>query len=113
MRLEEQSIQKAVVMYLRLKHPEVIFTSAPAVAKNPRQGAINKAMGYLKGFPDLCLFEPRRKLHGLFIELKSRSGSTHGEQTNVHDALRVRGYAVVVCRSYDEATEVIEAYLKK
>lgn len=112
MRYEENKIQESFVLHVVCQYPDLIFTCAPAAAKNVRQGMRNKRMGYCKGWPDLFFPLPNRNFHGLFIEFKSV-----GEKEKVHQKeLRMRleklGYKCFVCWSVEEAIIVLEVYLK-
>ena len=70
-----------------------------------------KRSGYSKGTPDILIFEPRGSYHGLFIELKTAKGRISAEQLYWLEELIHRGYAAMVCRSFDEARGEIETYL--
>ena len=112
MRHDESLIQKIVVNEVGRKWPHVIFTCAPAVAKSARQGRENKLMGYRKGWPDLFFAVARGGYNGLFIELKTPRGKIQPEQEKMIVDLINAGYKAKICRSADEALEVIGGYLK-
>lgn len=112
MKREESMIQKIVVDFIRRKYPEIIFTSAPAVAKSPRQGHENKLMGYWKGFPDLFIACPVKGYYGLFIELKTAKGKVSPEQETTIIRLTNSGYKAIICRSPEEAIIEINKYMK-
>jgi len=105
----------AVVAYLRARYPEALYTISPSGNKLSRTEAERfKAMGYTAGTPDLMLFEPRKGFHGLFIEMKARSGARVSEaQEAFITRLRERGYAVAVAFGADEAKKTIDAYMAK
>jgi hypothetical protein len=114
----EQEHQIAVVHYLRVRYPSVVFTCAPGNAKSARQGAINKQMGYTPGIPDLLIFYPCGIWHGLTIEMKAPKGPTNKkgypskEQKEIGASLRNIGYRHEVCYGSDEAIKVIDDYFK-
>lgn len=60
------------------------------------QAVKTKRMGYRKGFPDMQIFEPRGKYHGMFIELKVGKNKASPEQIAWRDALLDRGYYAVI-----------------
>jgi len=63
--------------------------------------------------PDLCLPVPRGGFHGLYIELKRLRGGRLSEQQRAWlDALGKQGYAVAVCKGWEEAAETIQRYLE-
>lgn len=113
MRHEETMMQKIVVRHFRKNYPSVIFSCAPAVASSKRQGNFNKQMGYLKGWPDLFFAIPAKGYPGLFVELKTPTGSLNEYQKHVLEQLTSAGYKTLVCRSTEEAIMQIENYLRK
>lgn len=70
-----------------------------------------KAEGVRAGVPDLMLSVARNGYHGLFVEMKIKPNRISQEQNAWLAALSEQGYATSVCWSWDEAREVIEAYL--
>jgi hypothetical protein len=80
--------------------------------RSKREGAMMKLQGVRRGIPDLCLPAPRNGHHGLWIEMKPLVGGTvSSEQSDWHAVLRAEGYAVHVCRGFDEASQAILKYL--
>lgn len=75
--------------------------------------------GIVAGMPDLHLPVPRlyRALNpgervGLWIEMKSATGSPSAQQRERMATLRALGHEVVVCRSGEEAKAAIEDYYR-
>ncbi len=65
------------------------------------------------GFPDINLPVPRGGYHGLYIELKRRSGGkVSPDQQWWLDKLRGQGYYADVARGAEEAKDIILRYLK-
>lgn len=111
MKFIENHSQMAVVQYLRMK--KVLFVGGMAGLKMSMSRAIRrKALGYEKGCPDLCIFEPRNSYHGLFVEMKTAKGSTTPHQKAYLKALQDRKYRTEVVKSAQEAIDVIDSYLK-
>lgn len=110
----EQQIQMAVVQYLRLRYPDVLFTISPGgLLTNTRVGGKAKRLGYQKGCPDIIIFKPNKKYHGLFIELKRDTKSRlQYEQKVWLDKLNELGYKAVCCPGIEEAIAVIDQYFK-
>ena len=79
--------------------------------RSPRQGAMAKAMGLRPGVPDLHLPIGRPGYIGLWIELKTEKGRVTPNQRRWLDQMEQWGHRVEVCRSVEEAQEVIEDYL--
>ena len=51
--------------------------------------------------------------HALFIEMKTEKGKLSDTQKIVHAQLINAGYAVKVCRSFEEFTITIKKYLEQ
>ena len=110
----EFELQKSVVNYLKLKHKKVLYcASAGGMRTNIRTAVSMKASGYIKGFPDLFLYEPSPcgRYHGLAIELKVRGNYASPEQKKWIADLKERGYFAQVCTGFDEAIGCIEHYI--
>ena len=83
-------------------------------SRRPREAAALKRQGVKAGVPDVSLPAARHTYHGLYIEMKRRAGGeTSPEQADWHQALMDEGYLVCVCRGWEEARDVIIAYLKR
>jgi len=71
-----------------------------------------KAAGYKRGFPDVCVYEPRGAFHGLAIDLKKdKGGRVSTSQKEWLKSLEMRGYKATVAKGFDEAVRVLELYL--
>lgn len=69
--------------------------------------------GMKPGVPDNMLPLARGGYHGLFIELKRSSGGRLSpEQKDWQAALLEEGYAVAVCKGFEEARETIDWYVR-
>lgn len=109
----EYRIQTDFVKHVRLYYPDLLMTISPAgMVLSPGMAKISTALGYLKGTPDVMIFEPRGQYHGLFIELKAPGGRISPEQIKVLGKLSSAGYATAVCWSTLAAIEELEKYLK-
>lgn len=107
----EEIEHRAVVTWLKYKHiPVMHFNNTP---RNAIDGARLKAMGLLKGTPDLFIPVPRSSFHGLFIEMKRRLGGfVSPDQARVIEMLNGLGYYAVVCHGSDDAIRTIEHYMR-
>ena len=108
-----------------MQYPGVLFNSdmSGAMKLTIGQAVQIKALRSDRGFPDIVIYEPRGKYHGLFIELK-RGGETvtnkkgfpatpHiAEQFLIIERLNLKGYLAVFAVGFDEAKKVIDNYLK-
>jgi hypothetical protein len=70
-----------------------------------------KKEGQRRGVPDLIM-PIVRKYPGLYIEMKTESGTVSAEQKSWIAFLKSQGYRVEVCWFEKEAIAVIENYLK-
>ena len=74
-------------------------------------GYVAQLMGEKKGASDLFLALPSGGFHGLFIELKAKTGKPSREQVDfLHDRMD-KGYLAVLCHGWDSARSVITDYL--
>lgn len=113
MRHPEADSQQQVVATLRNYFPNVLFTaSTQEYVKSPIQAGRQKRMGYNRGTPDIQIFEPRGIYHGLFVEMKSKTGEVSDQQKDFIFKLKERGYYVAVCYSTQEALDTIKTYLE-
>lgn len=78
---------------------------------SPRSARRLKEQGLKKGYPDIGLDIPRKKFHGLRIELKKIGGRLSKEQIWWIDQLTAQGYFVPVCFGADAAIDTIKNYL--
>lgn len=124
----EDHEQKAVIMwsnwqkYQDGKLSDYLHHS-PNGGKRHIATALNfKAMGTQAGFPDLFLFIPKGRYHGLFIELKTpkgkavdgkirQAGKVSDNQQAMLDRLNAVGYKAVVCYGANGAIDEIKSYL--
>jgi hypothetical protein len=109
----EQKVQETVIKWLLLQYPHALYCASAGGMRTSQGTAIKmKRAGYVKGFPDLFIYEPRGKYHGLAIELKrEKGGQVSPEQNEWRNALESRGYCAYICRGFEEAREKIEWYL--
>ena len=104
---KETDEQRAVAEYLRYRG--LLFSHTPNEGKRtPATAGILKSMGMSPGFPDLFIYEPRGKYHGLAIEMKSKTGKPSEGQIAWLSHLNKRGYAAYIAYGADEAIRIIE-----
>jgi len=124
--MSEKTLHRAVCDYLRYQYPYVIFNTdlSGSMRLTMGQAVAIKALRSNRGFPDLVIYEPRYKYHGLFIELKKegeRLYTKNGRPTSPHIAeqiqclerLRSRGYKAEFAVGFDQAKELIDNYLNQ
>jgi VRR-NUC domain len=77
----------------------------------PGVGRELRKEGVKPGVPDIFLAVPSKGHHGMFIEMKSDTGSTSTLQRTWMESLSRQGYHCVVCRGHEEAIKSINSYL--
>lgn len=117
MNREERQIQIALFNWAHLReweYPELelMYHTPNGERRDARTGAILKAMGVKRGVPDVCLPVKRGEFGALYIELKADKGRLSDAQKKYINGLESAGNCVRVCRSWNEAAEIIEKYLK-
>ena len=120
-------IQKQICQYLEHQYPKLLFISdTSSGAKLTMPQAVRNKLIQKSDFkiPDLQIVEPNKDWHGLFLELKKEtpykktgglkaSQNNHlEEQENSMKLLRENGYFACFCWSFDQAKEIIDAYIK-
>jgi hypothetical protein len=109
----EYELQKAVCRYLDIKYNKIFYNGSAGGMRTFMSVAKKmKATGYKSGFPDLFIYEPRNGYNGLAIELKVKGNYASPKQKEVLLLLNKAGYFAKVCTGFDEATELIDEYLK-
>lgn len=111
---EEYYEQVALVNWLKLQYPNILFTaSAGGMRTSIGTATKMKRMGYAKGTPDLWILERNDEYNGLIIELKKKKGGQLSkEQKEWLRRLNERGFKAVCCKGYDDAEKTIKEYLK-
>ena len=109
----EAGVQKAVIDYIKYTYPGALYcASAGGVRTSMKQAIKMKATGYVKGVPDLQIFEPVGNYHGLLIEIKDLKGVVSKEQKEWIKKLNDRGYFATYSKGYEATIKVIDDYLK-
>ena len=112
--ISEDRLQSEVVKYIRYAYPKVRYcASLGGIRTTYKQAVKAKNTGYVKGFPDLFIYEPRNGFHGLAIEIKTIKGLATKEQKEWIDDLNERGYKAKICKGLPEILDVIDKYLKR
>lgn len=115
MRHVESIIQQNCVKWFRLQYPKLallLFAVPNGGARRRIEGAIMKAEGVTKGVSDLLLLFPAKHYHGIAIEMKTEKGKQQPSQKIWQRAVEDAGYKYVICRSFEDFMEQINAYLR-
>lgn len=109
----EDDVQSQVIAYLKYKYPSTLYCATVGGIRTTFKQAVKmKRTGYVKGIPDLLIFEPRGTFHGLMIEMKKDKNSyATKEQKEWQEKLNARGYRSEICKSFEDAKRVIDEYL--
>ena len=113
MQNEEFLIQRALIQYIELQYPKVLFCASAGGMYTTKTSAIRmKQAGYRRGFPDLFIYHPNRTHMGLAIELKKEQGGrVSKEQLQWIQDLRARRYQAYICHGLDSAISVLDEYM--
>ena len=118
----EHDEQVAVVQWWRQQYPKfagLLFASANGLylRGTPRQRAVTWALfersGGRAGVADLFLALSSRGFHGLWIEMKSRTGTVSPEQKKFIADMRAQDYAAYACKGADSAIDTIKDYMRE
>jgi hypothetical protein len=72
-----------------------------------------KRMGLRAGVPDICIPIPISSYHGLYIEVKRRSGGNLSDQQQWWlEVLSQQGYDTYVAKGCDDFIEYVTSYLQ-
>tara|TARA_R110000772_G_scaffold27364_1_gene69689 strand:+ start:895 stop:1275 length:381 start_codon:yes stop_codon:yes gene_type:complete len=121
---KEYDLQVQVCKYMDMQYRGSLYMSDTVASLKLTMGQAMRNKKIQKdGFktPDLIIFEPRGKHHGLFIELKIKSPfkkngellkSDHleGQQNTIND-LNERGYYATFATGFDETKKIIDKYM--
>lgn len=111
--------QTALIAWARLKKIALVHHANEGL-RTARHGAILKGAGLAPGYPDLSLMEARGGYFGMFIELKRNRRYSESEmaskswklQEDWLARLRSHGYFAFRVFGFDEASEMIELYMR-
>lgn len=109
----EHTLQKSLVQYMLISYPNILFcASAGGMRTSMTQAVKMKQSGYVKGFPDMFIYEPKKKFCGLAIELKVKGNYPSPHQKKWISDLNSKGYKAVVCTGLDEAIAELNNYMR-
>ena len=105
----EGPVQKSVLAYLRRTLPHGFLIQHTANRPRSRvQGGKEKALGAVKGWPDLAIYGPGLKGPSVwFAEIKTPGGKVSEAQREVHDRLQECGFSVRIVRSVEDARKAV------
>lgn len=114
----EAQHQAAVIKWtqqpeIRQQWPELklLYHIKNETKEGAAQVAVDRSMGVKKGVPDLHLPVARGRYHGLYIEMKTETGHTTGDQEWWGEQLHIQGYACMVCHGWEAAVAALQWYM--
>lgn len=112
MRHPEYELQCSCVAWFRSAHRDRLIYHIPnGERRDAVTGARLKRSGVVAGVPDLCVPYSNGTHTHLYIELKAgKSGRLSTNQQAIIGELTKGGAAVVVCHSFEEFREAVDAY---
>ena len=127
MNQEEHKLQCACVKWFAYQHPELqglLFAVPNGSYRNKATAGKLKAEGVVAGVADLILLVPVSKpchddagwwytLHGLCIEMKTKTGRQSPEQKAWAEKVLLKQYEYALCRSLDDFIATVEGYLNQ
>jgi hypothetical protein len=115
MKISEHQEQVMLITWFRMQYKQYKYHlwAIPNGGSRHIVTAVNlKAEGVLAGVSDLFLMIPNSKYHGMFIEMKAKTGSVSDKQKEFMAAASSMNYLAVVCYGFDEAKTAITNYLQ-
>ena len=115
MRRDESNLQIACVTWYRLQYPKLrkaLFSVPNGGTRNKREAVTLKKEGVTAGVSDLILAVPNKENAGLFIEMKTPSGTVSKDQKEFLALMKSLGYRTEVVRSFNKFVEVVVTQFK-
>ena len=111
----EHDLQKQCIDWFRMIYPQYarLLLAIPNGARRTLwEQRIAKEEGIQAGTPDLFLAIPRKKSHGLWIEMKNgKAGRVSDKQDDMIKRLWEQGYECRIARSMEDFMQIINEYL--
>lgn len=112
---EEDQICMALTNRFHLQHRkawELFFHIPNGGKRGKREAGIFKAMGVKPGVSDYMLMMPWAHFHGLWLEVKTGTGSCSPDQRDFLKLARSQGYAAMVGFGLDECWFILDNWAK-
>jgi hypothetical protein len=111
---EESKIQRGCVTWFRFQYRSLkhaLFAIPNGGKRDVITASIMKGEGVLPGVADIFLMVPNNEYHGLWIEMKTKSGRHSDSQKDFMGTCEKFGYKYVTCRSLEDFQSCIREYL--
>ena len=112
--MSEATLQSNVIRYIRMNYPNLRYCASLGgqYQKYISQRLKAKNTGYVKGFPDIFIYEARGVYHGMALEIKTKTGRATTEQKQWINDLNSNGYYATIKKGWDNIIEAIDYYMK-
>lgn len=113
-RYKESDEQIKAMEWLRQTHPLIALHTMHIGNERKASyymGWLMKQMGVLKGASDLFMAWPNGGYHGLFIEVKSKTGKASPDQKAFLQRMKEAGYKAEICHGADQVINTMKEYL--
>ena len=108
----EDAIQMTVMQWIYMQpmlHP-YIFHIPNGGDRSPQYASKLRKMGLKPGVSDLFIAMPKKGYHGMWLELKAKTGRLGPAQKVFLADMEAQGYLTKVCFSIEEAILTIQEY---
>ena len=114
---KEDHLHISIAEWLSYQYPKLVWIHPPNEGKrSPFEQYLFKRLGAKAGASDMIFFCARAGYHGLALELKvkydkGKNMPTKSQKSFLEDLNR-DGYCTAVAWTYEEATGIIDSYMK-
>lgn len=109
----ESQLQIECLKWFKETYPNKLIYAIPnGGSRNIIEAYKMKREGILSGVPDLCIPEPSKGFHSLYIEMKFGKNKPSKNQLEVIENLRLNGNFVQVCWTKKEFMDCVKNYFK-
>jgi hypothetical protein len=115
MKVSEHQEQVMLITWWRMQYKQYkyhLFSIPNGEYRHIATAVKLKRSGVLAGVSDLFLMIPKNGYHGMWIEMKAKTGSVSDSQKEFMAAASSMNYLAVVCYGFDEAKTAITNYLQ-
>jgi len=113
---QEHRLQVTCVHWFRFQYPWAarhLFAVPNGGERNIAVAYSLKREGVLAGVADIMLALPSGRWHGLFIEMKTKSGRQSTAQKAFQRAVESSNYRYMICRSLEDFIRALNAYMSE
>ena len=115
MQQNEHLAQSLLIRWFRIQYPlmaKCLFAIPNGGVRHIGTAIKLKSEGVTAGVSDLFLMIPANGQHGLFLEMKQKSGKLQQNQTDFLNLAESMGYGAEVAYGFEDGVEKIKKYLR-